>query len=405
MSTSKPKRRRVSVKNAPGVYRSISGSYEIAYRDSDGKLRFKVVQGSLEDAKKTRADVISRLGRGEQIRHDKRCFAQFAQEVVDGLQRAERTIEKHELNVRVRLVPRFGTKKLGEINTNAVARLVADMQRQGYAPLSIASTLSTLSLVMRRAKRQGLIAANPVADLDKDERPQVTGGEKRILDEAEIERLLANAGDTFRVLIALMLFSGVRLAEALGLTWADVDLKENWIHVRAQLDRKRQRVPKPKTDAGRRSIVLMPDLARILREHRVASVHSRDADFLFPAPDGRGRDHRSASRGVQRAVERAELGEGISSHSFRHTFASMLITGLKYEAVTVSKQLGHKKPTTTLAIYAHEFEKARGQEELRSAMDAGLGHMLRDVNGLSTSGRKQIQPPPAASGLVGPIRG
>src|SRR4051794_8373203 len=44
--------RRVKTK-APGVYRSSSGKYEIAFRDSDGKLRFKVVEGSFEDAKAT----------------------------------------------------------------------------------------------------------------------------------------------------------------------------------------------------------------------------------------------------------------------------------------------------------------------------------------------------------------
>jgi hypothetical protein len=113
------------------------------------------------------------------------------------------------------------------------------------------------------------------------------------------------------------------------------------------------------------------------------------------------RSHRRTPELSEQSGERS-WAEGISSHSFRHAFASMLNTGLKYKAVTVSKQLGHKKPTTTLAIYAHEFEKARGQEELRSAMDAGLGHMLRDVNGMSASGRNRFN---LRSPQVRPIRG
>jgi integrase len=47
----------------------------------------------------------------------------------------------------------------------------------------------------------------------------------RILDEAEIGRLLAEAGDTFRPFVALLIFSGLRIGEALGLTWADVDFE------------------------------------------------------------------------------------------------------------------------------------------------------------------------------------
>jgi integrase len=62
---------------------------------------------------------------------------------------------------------------------------------------------------------------------------------------------------------------------------------------------------------------------------------------VFPAPDGRGRDYRSTSRGIERAVERAGLaGEGFSSHAFRHTFATLLIVGLGLDPVQVSKQLG-----------------------------------------------------------------
>ena len=41
------------------------------------------------------------------------------------------------------------------------------------------------------------------------------------------------------------------------------------------------------------------------------------ADFLFPAPDGRGRDQRSAGRGIARTLKRANLdGQGISAHAF-----------------------------------------------------------------------------------------
>jgi len=43
---------------------------------------------------------------------------------------------------------------------------------------------------------------------ERDERPKVSGGEKRVLDETEIRRLLEAAGPT-RTLVALFIFSGV----------------------------------------------------------------------------------------------------------------------------------------------------------------------------------------------------
>jgi hypothetical protein len=71
---------------------------------------------------------------------------------------------------------------------------------------------------------------------------------------------------------------------------------------------------RPEDGGGRRAVVLMPQLAKLLREHRMASPYKAETDFVFPAPGGRGRDHRSTGRAVERAVKRAGLGEGVSFH-------------------------------------------------------------------------------------------
>lgn len=165
------------------------------------------------------------------------------------------------------------------------------------------------------------------------------------------------------------------------------------IHVRHQLDREHELVDL-KTGAGRRDIVLIPQLARILREHKLRSPFSRDSDFVFGNAEGRGRDHRSTSRGIERAVERAGLGAGISAHTFRHTFASILIVGLKYDPVSVSRQLGHKRPSFTQDVYAHMFDRAKHADALREQLEQGFGHLLAPVNGMSTSRQNEMQPKP-----------
>ena len=107
---------------------------------------------------------------------------------------------------------------------------------------------------------------------------------------------------------------------------------------------------------GRRTVVLMPQLASVLTRRRLASLHSQEADYVFPAPDGRGRDHRSTARGIERAVKRAGLGKGVSAHSFRHTFASQLSVGLGLDPVRVSRLLGHTSQAFTASTYVHMFE-------------------------------------------------
>jgi integrase len=115
-------------------------------------------------------------------------------------------------------------------------------------------------------------------------------------------------------------------------------------------------------------------------------------DFVFPAPDGRGREHSSAANGIGRALERAGLADaGISAHAFRHTFASMLIVGLKLDPARVAAQLGHGNPSITLGIYTHLFEQARHADELRAQLGEGFGHLLAG-NAMSTGGRNGPKP-------------
>jgi integrase len=131
-----------------------------------------------------------------------------------------------------------------------------------------------------------------------------------------------------------------------------------------------------KTKASRRKVVLVPQLAAILRKHRMASRFKRPQDLVFTTPAGRGRDHRAAARSIRAAIARAKLGDGLSAHSLRHGFASMLIVGLRYDAVSVAGQLGHAKASTTMDVYAHEFDQASHTDELRDGLGERFGHLL-----------------------------
>jgi integrase len=82
-----------------------------------------------------------------------------------------------------------------------------------------------------------------------------------------------------------------------------------------------------------------------------------------------------AARGVERAVAKAGL-EGVTPHTLRRGFASMLIVGLKLDPVNVAGQLGHSDPSITLKTYSHLFARARHADEMRQKLGDGLGHLL-----------------------------
>ena len=122
-------------------------------------------------------------------------------------------------------------------------------------------------------------------------------------------------------------------------------------------------------------MVLIPELSKMLKAHWLASPYKQPGDYVFAAPGGRARDHRSTSKAIERATERAGL-TGISLHSLRHGFASMLIIGLKFDVETVSRQLGHANSSITLRIYSHEFETSRNADDLRDAFSGAYGKLL-----------------------------
>ena len=257
------------------------------------------------------------------------------------------------------------------------------MRRAGYSEWTISGAVSTLSGCLGKALRRGLIASNPCRSLAADERPKQRSGEKRVLSETEIRDVLEGATDRFRPLIAVMLFAGVRIGELLALRWDDVAFDEGFLRVRFQLSPKRELV-ELKTHNGRRDVVLIGELGKTLREHRMASRFKAPTDFVFCTAEGRGRDQRSTARGVERAIEAANLnGQGISSHNFRHTYASLLIVGLKLDPVVVAGQLGHANPAVTLGTYAHLFDRARHADETRERLSAGFGHLLGSKAALS----------------------
>ena len=152
------------------------------------------------------------------------------------------------------------------------------------------------------------------------------------------------------------------------------------IHVRRTLGRNKQ-PGEPKTERAKRSVGMMPELATMLREHLLQAPppFKRPTDYVFPGHDGRGRDQRSTARVVQRIAESAGL-EDVTYHTLRHCFASLLITGLKLDIETVSRQLGHASSAITLGVYSHEFGKERSADQVRQGLSAGFGHLLKQTS-------------------------
>jgi integrase len=320
-----------------GIYRQENGTLGV-YLVVAGKPRFKTVGRKLADARRQRDLLSAKAQRGELLAPSKLTFAELAESWVEGFaaqvaaeERSERTLENYRYHLDRHLLPLFGRRRLHEITTDDCARLIATLRTQGLAPKTIAGALVPLGRVLALALRRGYINDNPLRRLEASERPRIQRRDQRVLTHEEIDKLLAACLPRYRPFIASALYSGMRLSELLGLTWGEVDLGEGLIRVRYQLSR--ARVDKParrvrlKTSNAVRDIPLLPQLAALLKRHKLASPHSGTHDYVFATALGTPLGYRNVERrGLRRAASNAGLNhEGdppLRVHDLRHTFAS-----------------------------------------------------------------------------------
>jgi integrase len=259
--------------------------------------------------------------------------------------------------------------------SSQVTRVASELEAKGLKPWSIrGQALTPLSGIFRFAVRKGWRSDNPIRNLEADEKPAIESRQKRILEEKEIRQLIEQTPAKYRPVIRTAVFTGLRLGELLGLKWSDVDFGAGMIRVQRQLTQQGE-LAQPKTASGKRQVVVFPDLARYLREHRLSSPFSAEGDFVFATREGTPfLQGNVTKRGLDKgAAKLNRVGEPkLRMHDLRHCFASMLIAA-GADVVFVARQLGHANPAITLRVYAHLFDSEAQGTRMRDALEARFG--------------------------------
>lgn len=379
----RPRRQRVE----PGIYtRTDAGGrdvFEIGFRDAQGRQRWRRVHGGIKAARAALAVEHSKRSRGVRVSADPRLTFNMA---------ADAWWEVRSPNVRPttqatytsslkHLRRRFGRARLVDICPADVAEFVTAQHEVGFKGWTIRGQLTVLSAVYKHASRHlGFVGTNPIASLDRLERPGI-GDErpKRVLTTDELRRLLAAVDDPYRLLFEFAAETGARLGEVLGVTWGEINLNDGVVRFTHQLAPGHQRVPL-KTNRSQRSIEITPALTARLRKHNIASLHSKRHDYVFVTRSGTPHNHRNiGGRVLARAVKRAGLqavrrdGKTIEPaptfHNLRHSHGSALIAS-GWDLEEVSARLGHADVGTTQRAYIHAYDAARRCSRRRDRLAA-----------------------------------
>lgn len=282
---------------------------------------------------------------------------------------------------------------LDEITPMPLRRWVRDLE-QRYAPSSIEKHFYLLSASLKAAQQERLIDYNPCRGIDL---PPLPPPEERFLTDVEVSRIMYHLDGPYRMLGEVLIGTGMRLSEAIGLHWHRVDLSRGTVDVIETWDEDDSAMKAYPKGRRRRTVPMTPELVDALvrwsdmhggaegtcgRPHAKYAAARRRAEaggveaadrcrsaLVIPGVKGGVLDkHNFGKRHWGRAVELAEVA-GATPHALRHTYASRLVTA-GVSLVRLQKLLGHMSIVTT-ERYAHLMDD--GHDEVRAALAGGAG--------------------------------
>ncbi|MBI5337092.1 MAG: tyrosine-type recombinase/integrase [Mycolicibacterium rufum] len=149
--------------------------------------------------------------------------------------------------------------------------------------------------------------------------------------------------------VELLVSTGMRVGEALGLRHEDIDAAGTAIRIR-----KRRNSNGARVKGGQREIPVPPRLIRLYTDYLVEEYGDLDCDYVFVNLWGGRRGAPWRYWNVTDLIERLRVRSGVAftAHTLRHTYATELLRR-KVPAEVVQKLLGHASVTTTLGTYEH----------------------------------------------------
>ena len=284
----------------------------------------------------------------------------------------------------------FGQEKIGKIRYSDVKKFYYDlMKERGIKPRTLDGINTVLHSTFKMAVRDEIIRSNPaegvMAEIKKSDLWVKT--RKCGLTVPEQKELVAFMQDSHQFkgwipVITVLLGTGMRIGECLGLRWEDIDLDKRLISVNHNLvdyqdrDIKKQvrKIQTTKTRAGVRMIPMIDEVYEaFITEFELQSAIGfceEEIDgysgFIFTTTDQKLMSRSAVNNAIHRIVrihneeeEKKAKAEGrepilipqFSAHQLRHTFCTRFCeneTNLK----VIQSIMGHSDITTTMDIYA-----------------------------------------------------
>ncbi|MBO5256434.1 MAG: site-specific integrase [Clostridia bacterium] len=272
------------------------------------------------------------------------------------------------------IVPAIGHIKIRDFKPQHLNDLYTDLAKDGknknggkLSGKTILEVHRLLHTILDQAVKESLIPFNVA---DRVEPPKVKKSDPTYYQPEDVTAILSALNEEpgqWRTLVLLLLVSGCRRGEALGLKWEDVSFEYNRIHICRNVQYSPDKgiyITTPKTKTSDRWVSMPAETMKLLRRYRAWQGSERlrlgeyfeSQGFAFTQDNGSPMHPDSVTDWMKKFSKRRGLPH-INPHAFRHTMASILYFN-GADSVSISKRLGHAQVSTTANIYAHVIVKA-----------------------------------------------
>ena len=261
------------------------------------------------------------------------------------------------------IIPTLGDYFLQDIDTEILQDFVTILLKTMKSS-SMEVIFVLVKSILKKAVQLGYITKNPA---DGVELPKIKNQEMQILTPAHIQALLESKL-RYKVAFLLILETGIRLAECLGLRWQDVDLKNKHIKIEKNLCVDFQKnefyLDTPKTETSLRTIPITDKLVELLQTHKGKQELEGEGkgknwninNLVFCTTKGGFIYPHSFRTSWSNFLEKNNL-QHVRIHDMRHTFCSTAIEN-GADIATTMRLSGHSN-IRTLQRYLHPSEKAK----------------------------------------------
>ena len=292
------------------------------------------------------------------------------------------TLAQYDYQIRIHIVPRMGSKKLQKITAPMIQafynqlvkpyELTNRFGKKVIRPGLSAKSVKNLHGVLHKAFQQALlckfIRSNPC---DACKLPRIEKTEMKAIQGKDVSTFIEEIkGDPYQYLYYIDLFTGMRQAEIIGLTWDCVDFKKGVIRIEKQfrkihaggmqyefssLKNGKKRTISP-------ALIVFDVLRKVKAEQsrwklQAGEAFNNEYNFVFTNELGEHLYSVTVYNHLKKILHRIGLGD-IRFHDLRHSFAAISLQNGD-DIKTVSENLGHATVAFTLDVYGHVTEKMR----------------------------------------------